>query len=70
MLFDPDTIFIILLNLFFLSPGLILSGLYPQKKSELSFKLDILSIIGMNVVYEDTADQLLDNITKTDYRNY
>ena len=34
-LFDPETIFLIFVNWFFLSPGFILSGEYPQKKSVL-----------------------------------
>ena len=31
--FDPEVTFLILVNVFTLSPGLILSGEYPQKKS-------------------------------------
>ena len=36
-------------RVFFLSPGFILSGLYPQKKSLFSFNLETLSIIGTQI---------------------
>ena len=36
---EPETIFLILVNVCSLSPGLIRSGLYPQKKSTLNFIL-------------------------------
>ena len=37
---EPEVTFLILVNVFTLSPGLILSGLYPQKKSLLNFKFE------------------------------
>ena len=43
---EPEVIFFILDIVYFLSPGLIRSGLYPQKKSLLNFKLEYFSKIG------------------------
>ena len=43
---QPETTFIIFLNVCCLSPGLILSGEYPKKKSSLNFKPDSLSKTG------------------------
>ena len=43
---EPDVIFLIFEIVCFLSPGLILSGLYPQKKSRLNFKFEKFSNIG------------------------
>ena len=45
-LVEPLVIFVILLSVFTLSPGLILSGLYPQKKSILNFNWEAFSKIG------------------------
>ena len=41
-----ETIFLILVKTCSLSPGFILSGLYPQKKSKLNFSFDSFSSIG------------------------
>ena len=43
---DPEVTLTISFNLWDLSPGLILSGLYPTKKSELNLRLDSSSKIG------------------------
>ena len=43
---EPDVTFLISVILWFLSPGLIRSGLYPQKKSVLKFNFDSFSRIG------------------------
>ena len=43
---EPDVTLTILTNLWFLSPGFILSGLYPQKKSLLNLRPEHLSRIG------------------------
>ena len=45
-LFDPLVILIIFFKVLSLSPGLILSGLYPQKKSSLYSNPDIFSKTG------------------------
>ena len=45
---EPDVIFFILDKVLILSPGLILSGEYPAKKSKLYFNPDIFSIIGIH----------------------
>ena len=44
---EPDVIFFILVRVLILSPGLILSGEYPAKKSLLYFNLLFSSIIGI-----------------------
>ena len=44
--FEPDVIFLIFEIVYFLSPGFIRSGLYPQKKSLLYFNFEIFSNIG------------------------
>ena len=49
LLFEPETILVILWSLCFGSPTLILSGEYPQKKSLLNFSFDIFSIIGTHI---------------------
>ena len=42
---EPDVIFFILVRVLILSPGLILSGEYPAKKSLLYFNLNYRKII-------------------------
>jgi len=46
---DPEVTFKILVTVRSLSPGLIRSGLYPQKKSLLNFKVDIFSSSGTHI---------------------
>ena len=46
---DPDVIFLILDIVCNLSPGFILSGLYPRKNSLLNFNPEFFSIVGTQI---------------------
>ena len=48
-LFDADTTFVIVSMVLILSPGTILSGLYPVEKSSLKINLDFSSKIGVHM---------------------
>ena len=47
--FEAETIFFIFSIVFTLSPGTILSGLYPVEKSLFHYKLDWFSKIGVHI---------------------
>ena len=46
---EPDVIFFIFFTVCDLSPGLIRSGEYPQKKSLLNWSPDVFSRIGTHI---------------------
>jgi len=48
-LLDPDTTFFIFSMVLTLSPGTILSGLYPVENSSLKIKLDFSSKTGVQI---------------------
>ena len=65
-LFDPETIFLIFVNWFFLSPGFILSGEYPQKKSVLNFKFEPFSSKGLQI-FKVVPGKTVDSKTTIDF---
>ena len=61
--FEPLVILTILVKVFFLSPGLILSGLYPQKKSSFSFKSEDFDKRGIQTSWVAPGKTVLSYIT-------
>ena len=60
---EPDVTFLIFVSVLTLSPGLILSGEYPTKKSLLSLRLECFSIIGMQTSSVAPGKTVDSNIT-------
>ena len=67
---EPEVTFLILTKVFTLSPGLILSGEYPQKKSTLNFNPELFSKTGTHSSSVHPGKTVLSYMTKSPFFKY